>query len=482
MSERYNLFTREHDWPGSGTFLTGLERYEGDGLDFRRPVMSTSATTQTGDENVIDLTADDSIDPSPQPEASEGPFTLRNRRRTAEEGWNEATEVRRSTSRRREERARQRNLEREATLARIQYARDHAPRFGRDIIGDDVDELEVIDLLDSDDTAEAEAEQTRDQEEDLFGDPIDRSPEITFLSERPAPVVPGEVPSRNNHRRLPTPQNHRGGVLPNTFQNLRDYVRQGTLGYRGLSENEMDDAREAIDRETLDRIDGIREARPNQRNRERFTREPFGYLHPILPSRQASIGIPDYIDLEDIDMDMTLDYENAAFQVGDPDHLEVIEPPEWPATNAGRDDTPIELDKEPYSRPKAPAKGFTLNFAAEDVLNCPNCHEELAVGTEGSTKEQVWLIKSCGHVSWPTSISSNKADDLSRSTAANAPVTAQPQSRRRRKPRWCRQTLYRSRSAWCQGAGRAWSARRRCSRSTCRDALGGMLISGADTR
>lgn len=409
--------------------------------------MSISAATQTGNSNVIDLTADDSIEPSPQPEASAALFRARNRRRTDEQRWNEAAEVGRSVSRGGAERTRLRNVEREATLARIQYARNHGPRFGRDIIGDDVDELEVINLVDSDEIEEMEAEHDLDFGEDLFGDPDEfSSPDITFLSERPAPTEDLErIPSRNNHRRLPTPQNHRGGFLPNTFQNLREFVRQGTFGHRGLSDNEIDDAREALDRETLDRIDGIREVRPSHRNRERARsglgqdmrapRIPFGDFPMVLPPRPNSIGIQDFIDVDELEMDMNLDYENAAFQVGDPDRLEIIEPPIWPAMNAGREGTPIELVKEPYLRPRSRAQGFTMNFTEHDVLECPNCHEELSVGSEGSAKEQVWMIKTCGHVSTPSSASSNAAENISRSIAANVPSTVRCQPARRRKGR-----------------------------------------------
>jgi hypothetical protein len=429
------------------------ERYEGDGLDFRRPVMSTSTATQTVDRTFIDLTEDDS-----QPEATEEPFTTRNRRRTEEERWNEAAEIRRSSSRRgdeRNERRRLRNVERQQTLARIQYARDHGPRFGRDIIGEEVDDLEVIDLLDSDDTgeveaeAEAEAEPDLDMGEDLFGDLIDSSPELTFLSERPVPLEGGtRVPSRNNHRRLPTPQNIRRGILPNTFQNLREFVRQGTFGYRGLSENEIDDAREAMDRETLDRIDGIREARPRQRIRELG---PFGEI-AMFPPRQPSLGRPEVIDMDELELN--LDYEAAAFQVGDPDQPEIIEPHVWQGMMGGRGDTPIEVEKEAYTRPKTPANGFTMNMAEDDVLACPSCHDELAVGVEGSAKQQVWMIKSCGHVSCLPFSSSSEADKSSRSIAVNAPNTVQFPSRRRRKGRRCKRLLCRSRSAWWWIAGR----------------------------
>ena len=378
--------------------------------------MSTLSANQTRHATIIDLTADESIEPSPQPSTMDrnmeqyDPFSrARNRHRTQEERWNDAAEPSRSRSRTRDEQTRRRNIEREATLARIQYARTHGPRFGRDIIGEDIDELEVINLVDSDATEEAEAEPTLDTDEDLFGGPVDTSsPEITFLSERPAPGTE-RVPSRNNLRRLPTPQNHRGSFLPSTFQNLREFVRQNTFGYRSQSDNEVDEAREALDREILDRIDGIRESRPNNRNRDqartahghemRGRRMQFGDYPLPLPPRPNSIDIPDFIDVEALEMNMELDYENAAFQVGDPGRLEIIEPPHWQAMNAGRDDTPIEIVKEPYVRPKSRGKGFTMNFAEDDILKCPNCQDELSVAIDGSAKEQVWMIKTCGHVS-----------------------------------------------------------------------------------
>ena len=380
--------------------------------------MSALSANQTRHATVIDLTADESIEPSPQPSATnrnaeqyESYSRPRHRQRTQEERWNDAAEASRSSSRARDEQTRRRNMEREATLARIQYARTHGPRFGRDIIGDDIDELEVINLVDSDATDEVEAEPTLDMDEDLFGGPVDTSsPEITFIGERPAPGTDNveRVASRNNLRRLPTPPNHRRSFIPRNFQNLREFVRQNPFGYRSLSNNEIE---EALDRETLDRIDGIREPRPNNRNRDQTRSGPgqemrgrrmqsgFGDYAIGLPQRPNSIDLPDFIDVEELEMNMELDYENAAFQVGDPGRLEIIEPPPWPAMNTGRDDTPIEIVKEPYVRPKPRAKGFTMNFAEDDILECPNCHEELSVAVNGSAKEQVWMIRSCGHVS-----------------------------------------------------------------------------------
>jgi hypothetical protein len=362
-------------------------RYEGDGLDFRRPVMSTSTATQTGPSVVIDLTEEEDDDDF---------HRLSDRQRNSWEG----------TERRERSAA--------ATLASLGQTSNRGPRFGRDIIGEDANEPEVIDLVDSDDTEELEPEITLDFDDDLFGDdPIDNrsSPEVTFVSERPAPGADiGIQPSRNSLRRLPTPHDRR--TIPNPYANLRDFVsRNGN--YRAMSGSDIEEAREALDRETLDRIDGIRETRPVQYDRSEQERiwiaddddrrppsQVFSNFPINAPLRAASIGMPDSIDVEDLEIQMDLDYENAAFEVIDQNQLEIIEPPQmWPAMIPRRHETPIEIVKELYIRPKQPPKGFTMNFQEEDCLECPSCHEELAVGEDGTAKAQVWMVKTCGHVS-----------------------------------------------------------------------------------
>lgn len=367
-------------------------RYEGDGLDYRRPVMSTSAATQTGRSIVIDLTDDD---------ADVGAPILADWHRSRLEG-NER---------------RERNVV--ATLALLGQPTNRGPRFGRDIISENANGPEVIDLVDSDDTEELEPDINLDPfDEDLFGDPGYRSsPDVTFVSERPVPGADiARVPSRNNLRRLPTPQDRRA---PNPYANLREYVsRNGN--YRAMSGSDIDEAREALDRETLDRIDGIREGHALYHNRadqdriwidddgERDRRfGPFGNFPIALPPRPASRGVPDPINLEDLDLQM--DYEHAAFEViDDRDRLEIIEPLNmWPGLNPRRHDAPIEIVKEPYNGPKQPAKGFTMNFQEEDYLECPSCYEELAVGEDGTAKAQVWMVKTCGHVSICSSTSTS---------------------------------------------------------------------------
>jgi len=51
-----------------------------------------------------------------------------------------------------------------------------------------------------------------------------------------------------------------------------------------------------------------------------------------------------------------------------------------------------------YEAPPSPGAGFTRSPAQEDILVCPNCEDELGLG-EDEVKRQVWVVKSCGHVS-----------------------------------------------------------------------------------
>jgi hypothetical protein len=51
-----------------------------------------------------------------------------------------------------------------------------------------------------------------------------------------------------------------------------------------------------------------------------------------------------------------------------------------------------------YEAPPPPEKGFTRSPEEDEEVVCPNCGDELGVSEE-ETKAQVWVIKSCGHVS-----------------------------------------------------------------------------------
>ncbi|KAK4505665.1 hypothetical protein PRZ48_003630 [Zasmidium cellare] len=50
-----------------------------------------------------------------------------------------------------------------------------------------------------------------------------------------------------------------------------------------------------------------------------------------------------------------------------------------------------------YEPPEPPAAGFTRSPGEDEVVVCPNCGDELAVG-ESENKQEVWVIKKCGHV------------------------------------------------------------------------------------
>jgi hypothetical protein len=52
-----------------------------------------------------------------------------------------------------------------------------------------------------------------------------------------------------------------------------------------------------------------------------------------------------------------------------------------------------------YKAPDKAPEGFTRSPKEEGALMCPNCEEELCTG-DNDTKRQVWLVKTCGHVSF----------------------------------------------------------------------------------
>ena len=52
-----------------------------------------------------------------------------------------------------------------------------------------------------------------------------------------------------------------------------------------------------------------------------------------------------------------------------------------------------------YTPPPEVARGFTRNPEEDEVVVCPNCGDELALG-ESEVKQQVWVVKGCGHVSF----------------------------------------------------------------------------------
>ena len=50
-----------------------------------------------------------------------------------------------------------------------------------------------------------------------------------------------------------------------------------------------------------------------------------------------------------------------------------------------------------YDAPSSPRQGFTRSPTEDQEIICPNCGDELGLG-ENDIKQQVWVIKACGHV------------------------------------------------------------------------------------
>lgn len=102
-----------------------------------------------------------------------------------------------------------------------------------------------------------------------------------------------------------------------------------------------------------------------------------------------------YDDLGDDDDDyaaIDLDYHDVGFPMGG---LEIIDPGADEAAAAAAA-APLE---DAYKPPPAARTGFTRDIQEDsDVLVCVGCEDELAVG-EDDLKQQVWVSRSCGHVS-----------------------------------------------------------------------------------
>ena len=85
-----------------------------------------------------------------------------------------------------------------------------------------------------------------------------------------------------------------------------------------------------------------------------------------------------------------LNFERQGFELINPDHEDEME-----AHPTRRQDSP------PYKAPSAPPEGFTRKLEEETFVVCPNCGQELGRRDYNDLKRQVWVVKACGHVSFP---------------------------------------------------------------------------------
>ena len=279
-------------------FPPPIIRFAGDGLDFRRPVMSTTTTTTESERHVIDLTLEEPDQPSrprPRPPVS------------------------------------------------------FAPAPGHEVILLDDDE---------DDQRGDSAFDMTESDNEVF----DTMPDVEVLYSRPRSVIPqsfaeyardarreNSVQTLNNSRPEPqSPSPRRARISPPTAQS-----GQTSSGY----------------------FAGLFQA--------------GGHLPRLLNQRRA--GLP--------------------LQLGfglrrDTDNLQPLPAFNQPDLNfetvgfdMGRHNVPAAPRPRPiYEAPSAPPEGFIRTPAEEDTVICPNCDCELGQGDD-ETKRQIWVIRSCGHVS-----------------------------------------------------------------------------------
>ncbi|KIV87842.1 hypothetical protein PV11_03361 [Exophiala sideris] len=313
ISPPYALVPTSGLFSGSPTPAPPVARFERDGFDYRRPIMSTRTqqSSHAPDDVTIDLTADSDVstvsDVSPRPA------------------------LRRHT---RPQSAENRSL--------------RAPPFTR---RQQQEDLEVIDLSEEDsDFHIDEFEVHSDTESERSVHTLASSPEVQFLHERPA--SPG-----SRRPEPPRPSIHAGTLgadRQGSFNLIPDLFRRGTQFMFG-------NMQQAYDEMFADRFEQTRprgnNARPNV-------------------GTQGNDTDPELV--------INLNYRRPAFALGG---LEMFD---------RTSETP-QVVQEPYKAPPAAKEGFIRTFGEEDVILCPRCGDELAVGND-DTKKQVWVVKACGHV------------------------------------------------------------------------------------
>ena len=60
--------------------------------------------------------------------------------------------------------------------------------------------------------------------------------------------------------------------------------------------------------------------------------------------------------------------------------------------------SPPPRPSSPYKAPRTVTGGFTRKVEEDDIVICPHCGDELGTGND-ELKQQIWVVKQCGHVS-----------------------------------------------------------------------------------
>ena len=294
------------------------------------------STRTTGPEpDTIDLTADDDVGPDAEPE-----FDIPFSRDDTQETIPELSEPDRNVRRR-------------------------APPFLRESMAGH----EVIDL--EDDSNEEAATQVRRGRASIPAPHIlhreESSPDLVITGSRP---VPEELRELDPQRRLPTPP-----ILRFRFGGqggITDYLRRGREIIFGTGGG----ANGNLDQPDVQDVQHIYPPLP-----------PLGSFDNLIEPAAPELPLP---DLPGEYGNVAFNYQRAAFPIARA---------RIGGRNAIRSSTPPEvIDPEPYKEPQAVLPGYSRNLAEDDIAICPACEEELASGGN-DLKQQVWVSKTCGHVS-----------------------------------------------------------------------------------
>lgn len=407
-------------------FPARAPRFAGDGLDYRRPVMSagggSSAGASRNPATVIDLTEEDEVHGTDSHAASEtmtaGTTGSSRAQRLPRYGRN----IIDMTSEAEEEQA-------EATSSRPNFTeflpppghrntRDHQPRIS----------LLRRPQRHNSDTRQTPDTSNMDDIEILDSRPRSRPPQSFSRSHTPA------VPAQRSVTPYPTGMDNaidlteddddlvvlesrarpRGGV------NLTSPGVTAGVGTRSTAERGFDIAGMLqTGSRLLQRLGGFANGLEEQAQQQLgFNQHNHHHNHAAAAAgtRQRTNDRP-HLRFEPppqraIGITIDMDYGITGFDMG--------------FVGGNRPPTPK------YEPPEPAAEGFTRSPGEDEVVVCPNCGDELAVG-DSEKKQSIWVIKKCGHVS-------SKIYDIEvtliiyRSTAAIA-LRIGPRRRRRAKAR-----------------------------------------------
>ncbi|EXJ56099.1 hypothetical protein A1O7_09030 [Cladophialophora yegresii CBS 114405] len=319
----------------------------------------SARTTQTPAPNdFVDLTAEDSDDVSTASEGSPSPELLRppstrpsrpervamwqqtaeqQSRRQATDQLNEGMQAAGRAHRQAQTRTAQ---SQQQTAQQQPDQLPRAPPFGHR-----GPERTVIVLSDGEDSDFDSGSDDLGPEEFFRGETDGYDSETVESAASPPSMASPEVQFLEE-RRIPQPRRPQPPAAGHaTFALPLDILRRGTSLMLGNMQNAVRDYNEGF----LDRLDGV--PRRNQ------------------PHEGGTLNI-------------TMDYARPGFAMFDP---------------FDRGSETPQVVQEPYKAPPVAKEGFTRTYKEEDVILCPMCGDELAIG-KGDVKQQVWVVKGCGHV------------------------------------------------------------------------------------